>query len=264
MLTLVRRSAARLTKLFAAVATLLFVFQLVIIGMAASFVTTDSFEGLSRIRLPQFVKMLGMSRATFSGMSIYGYYEPLAVMLVVQLAIYVATEPAGDVDSGLVDLVLARPLPRGHLVTRSVLLTIAITVGLMAAMGSGTWIGLTWLSPAGAALPPWRTIVMLMIHLTFLAVAFGCIALAAAAWAERRGTAQGAVALLAVGSYLIDVVGEGWSLAAPIARLFPFHYYHGNAVIFGSARSILDLSVFTAIAVVAASTAYWQFSRRDL
>jgi ABC-2 type transport system permease protein len=243
---------------------MLFFFQIVLIGVAASFATTDSFEGLARIRLPQFVKMFGMSRATFSGMSIYGYYEPLAVMLVVQLAIFIATEPAGEVDRGLVDLVLARPLPRRHLVTRSIALTIAATVGLMVAMGSGTWIGLTWLSPADAALPSWQTIAMLMIHLTFLAVAFGCVALAAASWSERRGTAQGAVAIVAVGSYLIDIVGEGWARAEPVARLFPFHYYHGNAIIFGSARPILDLSVFVGMAVAAASVAYWQFSRRDL
>ena len=264
MLTLVRRSAARLTKPFAAVAALLFCFQVVLIGMAGSFVATESFDGLSRIKLPSFIRMFGMSRATFSGMSIYGYYEPLAVMLVVQLAIYIATEPAGEVDSGLVDLMLARPLPRAHLVTRSIALTIAATLGLTAAMASGTWIGLTFLAPAGAALPSWRTVGVLITHLAFLGVAFGCVALAAAAWSERRGPAQGAVALFAVGSYLIDIVGEGWSRAAPVARFFPFHYYHGNAIIFGNARTTLDLLVFTAIAVAASSAAYWQFSRRDL
>lgn len=264
MLTLVRRSSARLAKVFAAIASLLFCFQLVIIAVAASFVGTNSFESLAGIKLPPFIRMFGMSRASFSGMAMYGYYEPLAVMLVVQLAIYVATEPAGDVDAGLVDLVLARPLPRRHLITRSVALTIAVTAGLMLAMGSGTWIGLTWLSPAGAAPPAWRTIGMLMVHLAFLAVAFGCVALAAAAWSERRGTAQGAVAIVAVASYLVDIVGEGWSRAQPVARLFPFHYYHGNAIIFGDARPILDLSVFAAIAVVTASAAYWRFGRRDL
>lgn len=38
-----------------------------------------------------------------------------------QFASYVAAKPAGDVELGLVDLVLARPVPRHRLVTRSLI-----------------------------------------------------------------------------------------------------------------------------------------------
>ena len=54
-------------------------------------------------------------------MASLGFFEPLIVMLVVQFAIFLATEPAGDVETGLVDLVLARPVPRHWLVTRSLI-----------------------------------------------------------------------------------------------------------------------------------------------
>ncbi len=50
-------------------------------------------------------------------MVLFAYFDPLIVMLLVQFAIYLATEPAGEVESNLVDLLLARPMPRHVIVT---------------------------------------------------------------------------------------------------------------------------------------------------
>ena len=59
---------------------------------------------------PTFVlQLMGPALTSFRGMVLFVYVDPLIVMLVVQFAIYLATEPAGEVESSLVDLVLARP-----------------------------------------------------------------------------------------------------------------------------------------------------------
>ena len=57
-------------------------------------------------------------------------------MLVVQFAVYLAVEPAGDVESRLVDLLLARPLPRHYLLTRS--LVVMTGAALVLPLSHGT------------------------------------------------------------------------------------------------------------------------------
>jgi len=75
---------------------------------------------------------------------------------------------------------------------------------------------------------------------------------------------KAAVAIAAVGLYLIDVIGESWSKALPLARLLPFHYYHGAAILRGTANAALDLSILAGVGVAGIALAYWQFGRRDL
>ena len=66
-----------------------------------------------------------MLLASFNGTVTFGYFHPVIAIMVSVLAIYMASEPAHDVESGLVDLVLARSIPRHRLMTRSLLLVIA-------------------------------------------------------------------------------------------------------------------------------------------
>ena len=70
-------------------------------------------------------------------MATLGYFHPLPLMLVVQFAIYLATEPAGEIEFGLVDLILARPLPRHWLVTRSLLMMTIGPVGPWSILAMG-------------------------------------------------------------------------------------------------------------------------------
>jgi hypothetical protein len=265
MLILVSRSCARIAAVFVAVGGVLMGFQIVLIAVAASLTTSNSFEQLGRITLPRFIlHSWGLGQLTFAGATTFGYYDPLVIMLLVQFAVYVGSEPAGDVETSLVDLVLARPIPRERLVTRSIVVVTGVTLALTFVMAVGTGAGLLWLAPPNAAWPEPRTVGILMAHLMTLAWAFGCVTVAVAAWARRRGAAQAAVAVAAIALYFIDMVGESWERAAPMARLFPFHYYHGAALLNGRSNVGLDLSVFMAIGAAAIAVAYWQFGRRDL
>ncbi len=265
MLTLVRRSCARVAAVFTAVAAVLMGFQLVLIAVASSLTTSNSFEQLKHVTLPRFIlHSVGLGQMTFAGATTFGYYDPLVTMMLVQFAVYVGSEPAGEVETSLVDLVMARPIGRAHLVTRSILVVTAVILGLTLAMIVGTVAGLLLLTPAGAEWPAPGTIGRLALHLVTLAWAFGWATLAVAAWARRRGAAQASVAVAAIALYFVDMVGESWERARPLARLFPFHYYHGPAIVNGQASTALDVSIFTAIGAGAIVMAYWQFRRRDL
>ena len=121
LIALVCRSFGRIKILFAALTAVLIALQISIIAAASSFVDSGDFTRLAQI-LPTFLlQALGPALSSFQGMVMFAYFDPLIVMLLVQFAIYLATEPAGDVESNVVDLILARPLPRHWLVTRSVL-----------------------------------------------------------------------------------------------------------------------------------------------
>ena len=58
------------------------------------------------------------------------------------MAVYIATEPAHEVESGLVDLVLARAVPRRRLLTRSLLLSFGSVAAIATFMLCGTFLGL--------------------------------------------------------------------------------------------------------------------------
>ena len=141
MKALLWRSAERIRTLFATVAAILFLFQVALVAVAASF-DTEYFERLGSVTPPFMQRAFGAALASFAGMTAIGFFEPLVIMLLVQFAIYSATEPAGDVDSRLVDLIVARPVPRHWLITRSlVVLTVCATVPpvLMVAVCSAPW-----------------------------------------------------------------------------------------------------------------------------
>lgn len=267
MLILVRRSFSRVVWPCAALGTILIALQFVIVAVAASFESSRSFERLAAI-VPGFVTRSFASSlltlASFRAMAVAGYFHPVVVLIVTQFAIFLASEPAGEIESGLVDLVLARPIPRRWLVTRSVLVVATATIALAGAMAAATAIGLILLAPPGASRPSAWTVLVLSAELLMLAWCFGAAALAAAAFARRRATAITLVGLVAVGLYLLEFIGASWEPAAPFGRISPFHYYAGTSILVGRADVSRDLTVLGSLAAAGVAIAYWQIARRDL
>jgi ABC-type transport system involved in multi-copper enzyme maturation permease subunit len=264
VLTLVGRSFRRQAGIFFSVAGLLVAFQFALIAVAASYAERGDFERLAQIT-PAFIqKALGPSLRSFAGMSLIGYVEPVPVMLVVIFLVYLATEPAAEVEAGLVDLVLSRPVARQRLITRTLLLMAFAVVSLQAATGVAIWLGLLWLAPAGVAWPRPSDALTLMAYLTATAWCFGAIALAVAARSRRRASALAPAAIGAIAMYLLQMLGDVWSVAGKLAVLSPFHYFPGAAVLNGKTDLALNLTVLGTASVVFIALAYWQFSRRDL
>jgi ABC-2 type transport system permease protein len=264
VLTLIRRTLGRVAVLLSVLAALLAVFQAAIVAVASSLQESHGFERIAGL-LPSFIQQgFGPALTSFAGMAGLGFFEPLIVMLVVQFAIYLATEPAGDVEARLVDLTLARPLPRHDLITRSLIVMTIATAGLSATMVAGLYISLWLLAPPGAVWPSTHVVFLLMAHLAAVGWCFGGAALAAAAWSRRRGAAQALVGVGAVALYLAEVVGEAWTRAAWASRLSPFHYFHGSGILSGLTHPAHDLTVLGVVGVSGVMLAYWQFNRRDV
>ncbi len=192
---LVARSLARGARVFAAVAAVLTGFQVLLVLVATTFQETRSFElltGLMPMSVQQSFGPGALMLASFAGMVTFGYFHPIVVLAVIQVGVYAATEPAGEVEWGLFDLELARPVRRSAIVARSLLVALGVTTATVSAMAAGTWGGLWLFAPAGAKWPDPYRVLSLAAHVLMLSWVFAAAGLAAAAFARRRGSAFGA------------------------------------------------------------------------
>ena len=243
--------------------------RLIIVGQAAEIERTQSFSRMAEL-LPGFLQRgLGskaMLLATFKGTVAFGYFHPVVCMLVGGLAIYLATEPAHEVESGLVDLELARSVPRHRLVTRSLLLARAAVIVAVGLMSVGTWLG-----GAGLRRRRVRSAVgrasgsSLLVHLAAVAACLGGFALLVATLSralddgvhDRRCSPRSSC------TWSTSSRSAG-GRCAPIAWISPFHYYPALSIVAGDAPAAGNLVVLFSAAAVFIALAYWQFQRRDL
>ena len=115
MLTLLARSFGRVSRMWAACALLLAGFQVALTSAALSLQESGDYGRLFDA-VPAFVRnWLGPSLSSFAGMTALVFFEPLVILLLVLFAVYIASEPASDVEDGLVDLLLADALDRDQL-----------------------------------------------------------------------------------------------------------------------------------------------------
>lgn len=264
MTAMIGRSFARISWMFAAVAGFLGVSQMLFTAVAASVSRSGEFERLSSM-VPEFLQSaLAPALTSFAAMTTVLYFDVLIVMLIVTWAVYVATEPAGEIETGLVDLVLARSVPRHRIITRTILVAAGTTLLLTATMGAASFAALALFAPPGAAWPTPRLLATMVAHLTLVAWCFGGVALAASGWARRRTAVLATIALSAAALYLLDLLATWWSPLRAAAYVSPFFYFHGGEIISGTANVARNLAVLGSAAVAASCLAYWRFERRDL
>jgi ABC-type transport system involved in multi-copper enzyme maturation permease subunit len=266
LLVLLRRSAAQGRFVLGGCLCLLAGFQLILVAQAASIEESQAFGRMADL-LPAFLQRGVGSKAlllaSFRGTVAFGYFHPVIAVLVSILAIYFATEPAYEVETGLVDLELARSLPRERLITRSLFLALAAPVVGSLVMRAGTWGGLRIFASPSFEPPSADMLLRLQIHLVAVAWCFGAFALAIGAAARRWSTAFTISALTAVVLYLLDYLAIGWRPARVISWISPFEYYPAFSIMAGPVP-LANLGVLLTAAIVFSGLAYWRFNRRDL
>ena len=257
----------RVRKLLLFAGLLLAAFQLVLILQANSLHTSNSFFQMARL-VPSFVRdILGPSFVTFltfKGIVCLGYSHPVVMGALVSVSVTLATIPVMEIETGFIDLGLARPLARHWIVTRSMLVALISTVYLLAMMALGTWIGLTNYAAKNAGWPSLGLIGSLAINLGLLMLCWAAIAMAIGCACRRRGSAGAIAGLLALTAYLTDYIGRAWKPAESVAWLSPFRYYTPFELVMGSALPVKNLLVLGGIAAAAFTLAYVLYSRRDI
>lgn len=239
-------------------------FQFALMVSAVSLEEAGDFQRLADA-VPAFIReAAGPALGSFAGMTVIAYWEPAILLALCFFAVYVASEPAGDVESGIVDLVLARPLPRHWLITRSLLVLIGACVVMVGTLGLSNWTALATMAPDGAVWPERHVVLLMMAHLAALMWCFGGLSLATAAHAERRGAAIGLMALVIVTMYVVHLVEEFTTRFDGVGWFSPFHYFQGTAILRGDAPLARNFTVLLSIGAAGVAAAYARFSRRDL
>jgi hypothetical protein len=266
LMTLMQRSAAQSRHMLLGGMVFFFFFQLLLIAHAAEIERSQAFGRVGEL-MPGFLQRgLGaqaMLLASFKGSVSFGYFHPLVVCAVSLIAVYLATEPAHDVETGRVDLVLARSVPRHRVLTRSLLLTFAVITVLTALMVTGTYTGLRWFAP-DITWPSSSVLALLAVHLIAVVWCCASISLLAAAWVKRWTSALTIGASVVVVGYLIDFLAIGWPPARVLAWAFPFNYYPALVIVAGNSTPLRDLAILLGGTAFFSALAYWKFQRRDL
>jgi ABC-type transport system involved in multi-copper enzyme maturation permease subunit len=263
-MTLVRHSLRRRRTFLIAGGLFLFAFQIFMILVARAIYRTGGFEELGSL-MPNFLEQwTNMVALSFKGMVLFGYSHPLVELFLIAIVIGVATEPAMEIESKFIDLLMARPLRRSAAIVRSMILVLIVTAGAVGSMFLGQWIGLRLFTPATAQAPELRTSLYLVANLAVLILAWGGIALAIAALSRRRATAVAICGFFAFAMFVLDYTGRFWQKIATTSRLSPFHYYSPFPLIGGARLPRLDVIVLVAIFIAGSLVATIAYARRDL
>lgn len=264
LLALLRRSVRRARGLLVSLAAVLAVFQVLVV-LAASYLQQQ--QGLSQMvaMLPLVAQQFfGAFLGSFTGMVAFGYWHPVVVIAFVGVAVVVASEPAADVESGVVDLVLARPLPRARVITRSLLMTAATTLVLAALMLVASAASLAAIGGAHAVAPTLRVAGKLAVNLVAVSWAVGALSLAVSTVLPHRGAAAGAAGIVAFALYLLNALADVSLVFKPYGPYSPFHYYQPMGIVGGGTRWMGDVGLLVGMATLLALFAYAAWSRRDL
>jgi ABC-2 type transport system permease protein len=206
---------------------------------------------------PQVTAFIGGGSA--GGYAVGELFNLIAPAAMVGYAVVVGGSTiAGEEDTGTMSILSAQPVTRASIVAGKALALLAGLVGAAVLL----WIGVSIASAAYGVGLDLGGLTAICVHLLFLAIAFGAIAIAVGGLTGNPGLATGLAGALAVASYVANAMLPLANLG-DWAGLSPWYYFAGSNPLTNGIDG-WHLLVLAAIAAVAAVVAFAGFSRRDL
>jgi ABC-2 type transport system permease protein len=263
---LFRLSLKRVRTLLCTTGLVLAGVQALRVRIAASLHSDGQFEQLAAL-LPSSVRgILGPSLSSvmsFNGIVCGVYFDTGFMIALLALTIAVSTVPASEMETGFADLILARPMRRHWLITRTIALALVSILLMLLMIMAGTWAGLAMFAPPDVAWPPARQTASLALYLAMLLVCWSGVAMALGA-ACRRGVAGATTSLIAFAALLLDWAHRLWPALDRIAWLSPFYYFSPYELVAGKSLPLEDLVILWAIAMSGFTVAYLIILQRDI
>jgi ABC-type transport system involved in multi-copper enzyme maturation permease subunit len=196
------------------------------------------------------------------GLIAFGWSHPVAQALGAGVAEVLATRAvAGECEAGTIELTLGAP------VSRSTWLLAHAAAGLAAlALVSAAGTVATALALRLFRLDPIAPPALLRLganHLALQAAWFG-VTLALSAGSRDGGRVSGAAFLLALASYVADVIGRLWAKAAFVLPYSLYHHFAAQDILARDAAVGRPVALLGAVAAAGIAVAWWRFERRDL
>jgi hypothetical protein len=264
-MALLAHSLKRYRLLLASTCMILALFQVLFCVAAATLAQSNSIGALAALIPAPVRELLGPNLITmisFSGIACLGYFHIAVIGVLAGVVIAIATEPALELQSRFLDLVLSHPISRNWVILRTCLLIAVSSLLLAGGMGVGSTAGIRWFAPEN--LPLLKTVRLLVLNLSVLILAWGGIALALAAAARRRAAPAAIAGALVMTTYLVDYLARVWEPARRVSWLSPFHYYNPLGIIATGVLPAGNLGILAAVAAASSLIALVIFARRDL
>jgi ABC-2 type transport system permease protein len=207
-----------------------------------------------------FSSQLGMM--SVSGMVGFGFQHPMVLVAAISFIIVVCTLPAGERESGFLDLILARPVPRHRFFLSVVALFILGAVLLPLALFAGAALGLSQINVPNEI--HWTRYARPAGGLMALLLAVGGYTLLFAAGAQRRGTAASRAIAVTLTLYWIDLMADLWEPAASVRWLSPFYYYDPIPAALIPYTPVSHPVVLLTVFLIGTALATYRFGKRDL
>jgi ABC-2 type transport system permease protein len=259
MRALLLRQLRHHAVLLASICVAVMVFEIMVIRFIAALDEGGGIRAILEAVLPPEMQRLVMEQfgvASWEGGIAFGFQHPLVMVAMIAFVVAAASVPAAERESGLLDLILARPVPRERylgahwlLVTIAALLfPLALLLGV--AIGTESTAAIVDYVPAAAALVP-------------LLLLIGGYTLLAATQARRRGPAIAGAVALTLFSYWIDFMAAFWERLEPWRWISPFTYF--DPVRIATDGLVLrDPLVLLAAAAACVLAAFVNFRRQDV
>lgn len=263
---LLRLSMKRAWPMLGVTGTLLAFIQALRVGLAAAIYNAGQFDQITALLPPVIRNLFGSALSgimTFNGIVCGVYFDLGFIVAFVAITIALATVPASEIENGFADLILARPMPRHWLITRTIALVLFSTSFLLMTIVVGTWAGMLMFGPRGVPWPPARQTAELALSLGMLVISWSGVAMAFGAGC-RRSVAATATSLIAFAALILDWAFRLWPRLDVIAWLSPFHYFQPYDLVAGEPLRPENLLILWAIAVTGYVVAYVLISQKDI
>ncbi len=166
---------------------------------------------------------------------------------------------AGEESRGTIDVLLSYPVPRWRMVVDKFAALVVGVAAVCAVMLAGILVG----SSVGAAPVITGNVAAGLVLGGLLALDFGVIALAIAAFTGDRAAAAGVSIGLLVVMYLVQTIGQIVDFLHSISPLSLFHYYLGDTPL-KTGLNLGDATVLAGVAIAGLAISVAAFERRDL
>lgn len=253
-----RRSLRRMVLLGIALGSFLF-----LVGLSYSSVDENQIRSLVESLPPAiqaFVK--GSDIASPAGYLGSTFIHPITLAVLAATAIAGGAAAARDVETGVAELMLSRPLRRTTWLGAE-LIAMIIPVVVVALMGL---IGATIAITAVDALDPVSVgaLVMTTLPLILLFIGIGMVTALAGSFARTGTKAIGWGTAFALVAYALDYLAQVWGVAEPLGPLSVMHWYRPATILSSGSVPASTWIVLSAVAAVTAMLALAVTSRREV
>ena len=238
--------------------------ELLFVQVAAALDTGPGLGNLVRT-MPRAVQaMFGeqLALASLSAAIAFGFQHPAVIGAGLAFVVAAGTIPAAEREGGLLELLLARPIPRWRYLVGVLALALVGVAVFPITLLLGAMVGLAAVSVPGE--PAWTRYVTSAVGLGFLLFAFAGIALLIGSTAARRGSAVARIVGLALALYLVDVFGERLAWLAWLRWVSPFRYFRPIQSAVFEETSLVHFTVLATVGLVCMALAFAWFERKDV